>query len=157
MAYPCVCSSYSYTPSSSSGCGSGTCLRVPRNMLISAEDSIAGCGQSGELDIAALSDLTACTGTVTWGLYATWDTAAFSSASIDAAGVLSFTSTEAAQLSTPYLFTGVAACPDTLLSQYFEVTIFIKNECSPSTVCGEGFVCNPCTGSCVAEVDVEVS
>ncbi len=156
MAYPCTCTYVDYNPPSSN-CGSGTCLKIPRSIVVSAEDSVAGCGGEGTIDIAAESDLTGCTTSINWGLYNTWDSAAFEDASLNSSGVLSFTFSDSAQLNTPYLFTGVVTCEDTLLSQYFKVTVYVKNLCVASTICAEGQTCNPCTGLCADEIDVELS
>lgn len=129
-------------------------MKVASVVLLPA-DSVGPCGDAGGVDIAALSDLTICTTAVTWALVS-WDTAAFTSVSINSSGVLSFTSTSAAQAGTYYTFTGVVYCPDTVLSQYFTVQVPIQDLCYGVT-CLLPMVCNPCTGACLsAAPDVEV-
>lgn len=133
---------------------SGTCLKVA-SLVISAETSIPCNGGVGSVDIAAQSDLTACTTGITWTLVS-WDTAAFTSVSLSSSGVLAFTSTIAAVAGTFYEFIGKVHCNSTLLSQYFKITVPIKNLCYGTAPCSTGFFCNTCTGGCVAEVDVEL-
>lgn len=123
--------------------------------MLNPSSSVLPCGGSGTVDIGALSDLTACTTTVNWGLLS-WDTDAFESVSINSSGVLSFTTTTAIELNHFYTFTGKVTCDDTLLSQFFTVQVSVKNACL-TVMCSGDQICNPCTGTCIDPPDVELT
>lgn len=150
MAYPCICCPGGGCSSSQPTCSD--CLRAA-SIIVSPSESVTGCGDTGSVDILSLSDFSICETSITWALVS-YDTDAFTDVTL-VDGVLEFTTTNAAVSGTFYEFIGKVHCTGTLLSQYFKVTVPIKNLCY-GVVCSEGLVCNPCTGGCISEVDVEV-
>lgn len=152
--YPCICTPCTgcvTTPS----CPSGDCLRVA-SFPVDPETSVLPCNHTGTVDIAAESDLSICTGTLVWELIS-WDTTAFSGVTISDAGVITFTSTSAAEVRKYYEFVGRVFCTGTLLSQFFTILVPIKDGCY-GKVCPSGQVCDPCSPTqCIASPDVELS
>lgn len=152
--YPCNCCVGDCTITVNGCPDSADCLQVA-SIIVPPATSITGCGGEGSVDVGAESTLTACTTSITWSLIS-WDTTAFTDVAIDSDGVLTFTSTNAAVADTYYKFIGKVHCSGSLLSQYFTVTVPIKNLCYGVT-CAESLSCNPCTGGCITPPDVEIS
>lgn len=148
MAAPCQC-----TPSSvvTPTCPTGNCLKVP-NITIDPLTSVLPCGGTFSVDFGTLSDLSFCTTGIVWTVIS-YDNTIFTGVSINAAGVLTGTTTAEAANHVSEFFEIVvkAMCVDTILSVQRTLKIPIKNACL-TTVCVEGFHCNPCTGGCIANV-----
>lgn len=146
MSYPCTCSPSQIQPPPSGGCPSGVCIFVP-SLVISGE-SAPNCGNVAfTIDMAANSDLSACSGDINWALFTTWDHVAFSSMSIDSDGVIHGVTTADAVPATFYILSGLATCSNSLLSTYFTVSLPIANPCGV-VLCEDGQACLPCTGEC---------
>lgn len=152
--YPCTCCSDD-CQTSYPDCPSGNCLKAA-SVVVQGESSVAGCGASKTFDIGTLSDLSVCETTITWSLIS-WDTTAFTSVSINSSGVVSLTTTNAAAAGTAYQVVGKVFCNSTLFSQYFTLTIIVRNLCYGVVCSGATPYCNTCTGGCLADLpDVEL-
>lgn len=153
--YPCNCSSCTDCSSSTPSCPSGDCLQIA-SLTIHSNSSVLPCSGSFSADVGAASDTSICTTTVNWGIVS-YDEDAFTNVAVDSDGVVTGTTTTAAQLNTFYEILGKATCTTTLLSQYFRVRLSVRNACL-DVICDSGFTCNPCTGNCVEdEPDSELS
>ena len=148
--YPCTCSAVS-VEYPSGGCPSGNCLRIGSAIIT----AVLPCGVNETFDILAISDVDICETTILWALLS-YDTAAFSSASINSSGVLSFTTTSAATPRSYYTFTGVATCSGTTISQYFTIKVPIEDICYGHVCADVDTICSPCSGVCVDITDVEL-
>lgn len=147
--YPCTCSAVS-VDYPSGNCPSGNCLKIASAITT----AVLPCGVNDSFDILAVSDVDICSSSIIWGLIS-YDTAAFTDVSIDSNGVLFFTATTAATPRAYYVFSGVATCSGTTISQYFTIKVPIADACY-GKVCPDGETCNPCTGLCGAIPDVEL-
>jgi hypothetical protein len=154
--YPCSCTGCTDCSSTSNQCpDNASCLMVSDVTLFS-DTSILPCGSSFSVAVGAASDLSVCDTTVNWGIVS-YDADAFSSVSVNSSGVVSGTTTTAAQLNTFYKIVGKAICTETLLSSYFTVKISVRNACLDVASCPDGQECDKCSGTCLDEVDSELS
>jgi hypothetical protein len=154
--YPCSCSGCTDCNSTTPSCPDGSsCLKIA-DITLYSNTSVLPCGSSLTANVGAASDLDVCETTINWGIVS-YDEDAFTNVSVNSSGVVSATTTDAAQLNTFYKIIGKAICTETLLSSYFTVKVSVRNACLDVASCPTGETCNPCTGECAETVDAELS
>lgn len=147
--YPCGCQPS--VISDPGPCPSGNCLKLP-NLTIDPLTSVLPCGGSFNIDMGQYADFTAKVGTINWSLDS-YDNTIFENMAISSAGVVTGSTTSAAQAHVDEWYDIVVKAADSgsLLSVKRTIKIPIKNACLNKS-CDPGFSCNPCTGNCVEGV-----
>lgn len=131
------------------------CIRVASPIIL-PDDSVGPCGQTGFVNLKPLNNYSICgeQGEVAHKIVK-YDSSVFTNVYIDDTNgelKLYFTTTEAAQINTPYYIFYKAACKGTGRSDIGVVTIFIKDNCAYVDCVN----CNKCTGECDEVVDIAV-
>jgi hypothetical protein len=124
------------------------------NLLVIGDDSISPCGATGLISFENVnSDIRVCGELpLQYKLYS--NTSNIIVNSIDETGI-NVTSVNDEALANPIGVVGfIVSCGDVAL--YVEATIVFTNPCI-NVICGQGEVCDKCTGNCVqAPVDIAV-
>jgi hypothetical protein len=140
MACNCILSGVSIPPPAPA-CPS--CLRAG-SAVVACEDSVPP-GGAGIIDVSELGEVGTCADPVLYQIVGFDDS--FSSVTINASGVISFTFTPEAIPGTFPEIRFKIICPDTIFSSVGRVLVCVQNLCI-FVVCPEGEFCNPETGVC---------
>lgn len=132
----------------------GSCLVTP-DITVNAASSLAACGDDIDIDITTGFTLAACdTGSVEYEVVSY--SSAFTSATINASGILSLVSSNGAVPNNYYPVVVKVKCPAYGIDNLVTVSVGIKDLCE-GVVCGDGTVCEKCTGNCIPEGDIDIS
>lgn len=131
------------------------CIRVASPIIL-PENSVGPCGQTGFVNLKPLNNYSICgEGGEVFHKIIKYDETAFSGVYIDDTNgklELRFTTTDAAQINTPYYIFYKSACKVKNRSDIGVVTVFIKDLCAYAN-CNN---CNKCTGECDGNIDLTV-
>lgn len=129
------------------------CMRTA-SLVILPQSSVGPCGHTGVIDLSNINNYDVCKGEV-FHKVTSYDKEAFESVSIDdTEGIkIFFTTTKDAIPGEHYKITYKASCIDQNIGSFGIIQVFIKDLCA-YTKCEQ---CDPCTGECAGEVDINAN
>lgn len=135
----------------------GNCMVVPDYTVACTEldGYVNSCGDTGTLDLTGIITTTECNyGDVTYEVTAF--SSAFSSVTVSEGGILTYTTTESALPNHSYDITVKVKCDGYGIEETMVISVCITSLCD-GVVCGEGQVCDECTGDCVAAGEIDLN
>ena len=145
----CLCK---YIPPAAPCTSKTGCLRLGY-LVVKPKNSVGPCGKTGYVSFSCFDFSGCCSGDIRIIVDNISDPDKIIVNSITKEK-LTFTTTNAANAGDKIKIRIKATCCD--LGDYGEITIFIKDLCD-CTVCESGFVCNKCTGTCIAVPPGDIS
>lgn len=135
----------------------GNNLDVPSEFNMEAGDpgTVDPCGQDGILDLYSFIDLTECnSGDPEFSVVSA--SSAFEDVLISSGGILTYTSTSGATSGSTFPIVVKVSCPAYGISNEVTINVYIEDLCPPEVICAEGESCDPCTGDCISDGDVDL-
>lgn len=118
------------------------CLQV-NDVLVGCADGPPPCGEIPvQIDLGAINDLTACTGTPVWSIK-DYDELAFTNVEITQDGIITFETTNYYKEGKDFIIRYQVDCPGSIFRAEAEIKVCMKNPCPDG--CKD---CNPCTAAC---------
>ncbi len=150
MLKKCLCRATTVEPPVVNSCDN--CFYIP-NLILMSNDSVAPCGETGEVNILENAKINVCsmspTGTplcpLTYQIIS-YGNGFFGSPSITN-GILSFTGDNSLKIGKYTDVTIKVSCSCKNLSTFVNIKIGFKDMCK-NVVCANGSICNACSGEC---------